>query len=184
MSKKNTKEIQTRDSASAAEIHSDSSFTAKQVDSAFEYYYKLGVGRSALAVAKNLHIPFETIAEWKSLYAWDEKTKDRDADIYAATERLYVDKSRKIRNRLIGQVDRLLDEVDRCSMGLPFAINDVDDLRKLSQAYKMLVEANALAMVSGKDVLAEDSPMSWAELIQKFSGIPDAAHSEDEFKDI
>ena len=159
-------------------------YTPKEIETCFEYYYKLGSGRSILAVAKKCGIAFDVINEWKSIHAWDEKVKDREADAYAATERLYVAKSRSIRNRLIGQVGSLLDEVESCSLGLPFRIKDVDDLRKLAQAYKLLVEANTLALTKGQDVLDENSPMSWADLIQKFSNQPSVEHTEDDFKNV
>ena len=159
-------------------------YSPKEIEACFEYYYKLGSGRSILAVHKKCKIPFEVINEWKSIHAWDEKVKDREADTFSATERLYVDKSRNIRNRLIGQVGSLLDEVESCSLGLPFRIKDVDDLRKLAQAYKLLVEANTLAITKGQNVLDENSPMSWADLIQKFSNQPIDAHSEEDFKDV
>lgn len=156
----------------------------KEIEACFEYYYKLGHGRTVLAVTKKFGIDFDAANEWKNLYAWDEKVKDRDADIYSATERLYAEKSRGIRNRLVAQVGNLLDEVEGCSLGLPFRIKDVDDLRKLAQAYKLLVEANTLALTKGQDMLDENSIMSWADLIQTFSNKPTEEFHEDEFKDI
>lgn len=163
---------------------SESNHIPKEIEECFEYYHSLGHGRSALAVSKKFSIPFEDVNEWKSLHAWDEKVKERESDVFIATERLYADKSRNIRNRLIGQVGKLLDDVEGCSLGLPFRIRDVDDLRKLAQAYKLLVEANTLALTKGAVLAEEDSPMSWAALIQKFNNQESTEHTEEDFKDV
>lgn len=139
-----------------------------EIIKAFELYFNLGASRSLVDVEEELGIPFETLKEWRDVYAWDEKIRERTEDLDRAFEAYYKDKTKDIRNRLIEQMEGLLDGMN-CSLGLPFAIQDVTDLRALAQAYESLVRANAMAMTRATDPHNE-APTTWADLL-KSSGM-------------
>lgn len=155
-----------------------------EIENAFELYLQLGSGRTVKKVADSLGESFDTVLEWKGLHAWDEHVKERESDVHSAVERLYADRSRNIRTRLTSQIDHLLDDMEGNSLGLPFVIKDVNDVRQLAQAYKLLVEANQIALETAAVASEDEAPMSWADLIGKFSNERNDEFDDDEFKDV
>ena len=63
-------------------------------------------------------------------------------------------------------MENLLGEMESCSLGLPFAIKDVQDFRNLANAYESLVRANTLAMTRAVEGNNDDAPTTWADLLQ------------------
>lgn len=128
----------------------------------------MGSQRSLVSLAKKTGIDFETLKEWSEAYAWDEMITARNREIERAFEAHYMHKSRDIRNRLVTQMESLLNEMEASSLGLPFAITSVADLRALSQAYESLVRANTLAMTKAVDMGAKGSaPKTWSDLLEQ-----------------
>ena len=139
---------------------------ADLIEKCFEIYYKLGPTRSLLPIHQKSGIPLHDLQQWREGYAWDEKILERNKDLERMVEESYREKSREIRNRLVGQMQKLMDDMEQCSLGLPFAITSVGDLKQLSQAYESLVRANILATTKAQDVIGGgNSPKTWADLL-------------------
>jgi hypothetical protein len=144
---------------------------ARLVQKCFEYYYRLGVNRSLLEVEKTSKVPLDTLQEWHDGYGWEEKITHRNKELDRVIEENYKLKSRDIRNRLIAQMNGLLDAVEGCSLGLPFNVTSVADLKQLAQAYETLVRANILANTKAQDLLGSgSSPKTWADLLNVDDG--------------
>jgi len=132
--------------------------------SAFEAYYAMGSERTLIILESQTRIPFEVLKQWSEVYAWDERIRERSKELDRAFEQYYKDKTKDIRNRLIGQMEGLLGEMEASSLGLPFHVKDVNDFRALAQAYESLVRANTLA-TKQIESLKEDAPVSWSDLL-------------------
>lgn len=151
----------------------------KLIEKSFEYYYKLGSNRSLLTLEKVSKIPLETLKDWSEGFAWNEKIIERDKDLNKYINETYRNKTLEIRNRLVNQLDSLLNGMETCSLGLPFAITSVGDLKQLAQAYESLVRSNILSQTKAQDLLGTDkSPKTWAELLEHTDG--DRPEGEDE----
>jgi hypothetical protein len=153
---------------SSVQNETKSQISRKQavIEKCFEVYYKLGPERSLLTVEKKSKIPLNILQQWCERYAWDEKILERNKDLDRVIEESYRSRSREIRNRLVNQMQRLMDDMENCTLGLPFAITSVGDLKQLSQAYESLVRANILATTKAQDLLAGGtSPKTWADLL-------------------
>lgn len=146
---------------------------------AFETYYALGTKRNLLRLAKVVGQDFETLKNWSDGYAWDEKIEARDKELDRVVESEYRRRTQQIRNSLVNQVQRLLEDMDKCKLGLPFSITSPADFRCVSQAYKELVQANVMAISKGIDVSGGKAPKTWSDLIQQLEYIEEADKSED-----
>lgn len=136
------------------------------IEQAFDCYYDLGTGRSLQAVSRQMRIPFPIIKQWHEAYAWDEQIKGINKDLDSALEQHYKEKTKDIRNRLVTQMEALLEEMESNSFGLPMSITTVADLRALAQAYEALVRANVMALTKAADPMHERAPTSWADLLK------------------
>lgn len=146
---------------------------------AFETYYTLGTKRNLLRLAKVVGQDFETLKNWSDGYAWDEKIEARDKELDRVVESEYRRRTQQIRNSLVNQVQRLLEDMDKCKLGLPFSITSPADFRCVSQAYKELIQANVMAISKGIDVSGGKAPKTWSDLIQQLEYIEEADKSED-----
>jgi len=162
MSRQSTSDVLSESSTSSIEekMLSDTELAT----SAFEAYYALGTERTLIFLESQSKIPFEILKQWSEVYAWDERIRERSKDLDRAFEQYYKDKTKDIRNRLIGQMEGLLGEMEASSLGLPFHVKDVADFRALAQAYESLVRANTLASKQ-IEALKEDAPVSWSDLL-------------------
>lgn len=159
-----SEEITTNTLQSQAE--SKTSRNAQLIERCFEAYYALGPSRSLLTIEKKTNIPLSTLKGWKEGFAWDEKILERNKDLDRMVEESYREKSKEIRNRLVNQMQKLMDDMEQCSLGLPFAITSVGDLKQLSQAYESLVRANILATTKAQEALGSgNTPKTWADLL-------------------
>lgn len=143
--------------------------TSKQAvvaEECFEHYYNMGSERSLLKIEKEFSIPLTTLQEWEEAFGWQQKIQQRNAEIEREFDQHYKAKSKDIRNRITKQMEILLDDMQNCSIGLPFQIRSVDDMRKLAQAYESLVRANNLATMTKMDLKGKDGNVTtWAELM-------------------
>lgn len=137
------------------------------VSEAFERYYSLGVKRNLLTLAKQTGIDFDTLKNWSDGYAWDEKITTRDKELDRVFDQVYKRRTMDIRNRLVGQIDKLLADMERCSLGLPFSVTSPAELRSIAQAYQALVQANTMAMTKGIDISGGKAPKTWSDLLQQ-----------------
>jgi len=141
------------------------------IQKCFEYYYQIGALRSLLTVEKASKVPLTTLKDWCEAFAWDEKIRERDKDLNKVLEESYRSKTIAIRNRLVGQMEGLMNDMESCSLGLPFAVTSVADLKQLAQAYESLVRSNILAQTKAQDLLGADkSPKTWADLLVHADG--------------
>lgn len=134
---------------------------------AFEYYYNLGNKRNLLLLSKKIGVDFETIKSWSDGYAWDEKVDARNKEMDRVFEQEYKRRTFDIRNRLVNQIDLLLRDMEKCSLGLPFSVTSPAELRSVAQAYQALVQANTLAMTKGIDISGGKAPKTWSDLLQQ-----------------
>lgn len=134
---------------------------------AFEHYYNLGNKRNLLLLSKKIGVDFETVKGWSDGYAWDEKVEARNKEIDRVFEQEYKRRTFDIRNRLVNQIDLLLRDMEKCSLGLPFAVESPAELRSVAQAYQALVQANTLAMTKGIDISGGKAPKTWSDLLQQ-----------------
>lgn len=132
---------------------------------AFEHYYNLGVRRNILKLSKITGVEFELLQSWSEGYAWDEKVEARDREVNRVFEQVYRQRTMDIRNRLVNQIHLLLQNMEKCSLGLPFEITSPAELRSVAQAYQSLVQANTLAMTKGIDVSGGKAPKTWSDLL-------------------
>lgn len=147
----------------------------------FELYYEAGASRSLLDLSSQLNIPFEMLREWSEAYAWEEKINERNKEMDRMFEEAYKSKSREIRNRLITQMESMLTEMDSCSLGLPFNVSSVADLRQLAQAYESLVRANNQAITGAKDALhGGAAPKTWSDLLHQAEGVESKVERQEE----
>jgi hypothetical protein len=141
------------------------------IEKCLEYYYRLGPNRSLLTLEEKSKVPFATLKDWCEGFGWDEKIIERDKDLNRQLEESYRSKTIQIRNRLVAQMDGLMNDMESCSLGLPFAVTCVADLKQLSQAYESLVRANILAQTKAQDLLGSDkSPKTWSDLLAHVEG--------------
>lgn len=138
---------------------------------AFEHYYNLGVKRNILKLSKILGLEFELLQNWSDGYAWDEKVEARDREINRVVEQVYKQRTMDIRNRLVNQIHLLLQDMEKCSLGLPFSITSPAELRSVAQAYQSLVQANTMAMSKGIDVSGGKAPKTWSDLLTQIESI-------------
>lgn len=134
---------------------------------AFEHYYNLGNKRNLLLLSKRIGVDFETIKSWSDGYAWDEKIDARNKEMDRVFEQEYKRRTFDIRNRLVNQIDLLLRDMEKCSLGLPFSVTSPAELRSVAQAYQALVQANTLAMTKGIDISGGKAPKTWSDLLQQ-----------------
>ena len=134
---------------------------------AFEHYYNLGVKRNLLTLSKRLGIEFEQLKNWSDGYAWDEKVEARDKELDRVFEQTYKRRTMDIRNRLVSQIDLLLRDMEKCTLGLPFSITTPAELRSVAQAYQALVQANTMAVTKGIDISGGKAPKTWSDLLQQ-----------------
>ena len=157
----------------------DPNATNALISKLFEYYYQMGSMRSLLVLEEKSRVPLSTLKDYCEGYAWDEKIRERDKDLNRMLEESYRSKTVAIRNRLVGQMEGLMNDMESCSLGLPFAITSVADLKQLAQAYESLVRSNILASTKAQDLLGADkSPKTWADLLVHADG--DRPAGEDE----
>jgi len=137
----------------------------------FEYYYKMGPNRSLLVLEEKSKVSLAKLKDLCEGLAWEEKIRERDKDLNKVIEETYRAKTIGIRNRLVGQMEGLMNDMENCSLGLPFAITSVADLKQLAQAYESLVRSNILAQTKAQDLLGADkSPKTWADLLSATDG--------------
>lgn len=154
-----------------SEAQSQAAKRARLIEKCFEFYYRLGPNRSLLGVEKASGVTLALLQEWHDGYGWEEKITQRNRELDRVIEENYKLKSRDIRNRLIAQMNSLLDAVEGCSLGLPFNVTSVADLKQLAQAYETLVRANILANTKAQDLLGSgSSPKTWADLLSVEGG--------------
>lgn len=144
---------------------------------AFEYFYTLGHSRSLLKLSKQTGVDFEKLSHWSEVFAWDEKIQARDREVDKAFDAIYKRRTMDIRNRLVTQIDKLLADMEKCSLGLPFAITSPAEMRSVAQAYQCLVQANVLALTKGIDVSGGKTPKTWSDLLQQVE-VPQIESSE------
>jgi len=132
---------------------------------AFELYYTLGVKRNILKLSKMVDVSFEVLQNWSDGYAWEEKVEARDKEVNRVFEQVYKQRTLDIRNRLVNQIDKLLKDMEGCSLGLPFSITSPAELRNVAQAYQSLVQANVLALSKGVDMSGGKAPKTWSDLL-------------------
>jgi len=144
----------------------------------FEFYYTMGAQRNLLKLAKHTGVEFETLKNWSDGYAWEEKIDARDREMDRVVETEYKRKTQEIRNQLVSHVQRLLDDMNRCKLGLPFAVNSPADFRCVAQAYKELVQANMLALTKGIDVSGGKAPKTWSDLISQLEYSEETSDSD------
>lgn len=145
---------------------------------AFETYYTLGTQRNLLRLANVTGQDFETLKNWSDGYAWDEKIEARDRELDRVIESEYRRRTQAIRNNLVNQVNRLLEDMNKCKLGLPFSVTSPADFRCVAQAYKELVQANVMAMTKGVDVTGGKAPKTWSDLIQQLEQIEEVSESD------
>lgn len=143
---------------------------------AFERYYSLGIKRNLLTLAKVTGLDFDLLKNWSDGYAWDEKVEARDKELDRVFEQTYKRRTMDIRNRLVGQIDLLLLDMEKCSLGLPFSITTPAELRSVAQAYQALVQANTLALTKGIDLSGGKAPKTWSDLLQQIEAEGEETH--------
>lgn len=138
---------------------------------AFESFYAMGPERTLEQLALDVKLPYEIISEWNEAHGWIEKIHKRDEDKERIFEERYLQRSRNIRNRIVAQMEDLLQDMEHNSLGLPFVIRDINDFRALSQAYESLARANSLVIKKSADMLADgEAPTTWADLLHSVEG--------------
>lgn len=144
----------------------------------FELYFSMGHDRSLITLESETGIDLSILKEWEEAFGWQEKVQQRNAEIEREFDQHYRSKSKDIRNRLTKQMEHLLNDMEECSMGLPFQIKSVTDMRQLAQAYESLVRANNLAMLTKLDLNGKNGNVkTWAELMSS-SGQHDLVDTE------
>lgn len=131
----------------------------------FEIYYKMGSKRSLHRLSQELKLDFKLLSNWSDVYGWEELIDARDADVDRRQQRLYKERTLKIRDRLTDQISKLIDSMESTSLGLPFDIRSPNDLRALAQAYQALVGANNEASREGAVAATSKSPKTWSDLL-------------------
>jgi len=133
----------------------------------FEVYYKMGAKRSLQRLADHTKLDFDLLSSWSDTYAWDEKIEARENDLQRTADRVYKLKTANIRNRLVNQIDKLIQGMESSSLGLPFDIRTPNDMRSLAQAYESLVRASVVAQTKGIDLAGGKAPTTWADLLSQ-----------------
>ena len=144
---------------------------AEKAAIAFESYYAMGPDRTLEQLAIDVRLPYEIISDWNEAHGWLEKIHKRDEDKERIFEERYLQRSRNIRNRIVHQMEDLLEDMENNSLGLPFVIRDINDFRALSQAYESLARANSLVIKKSQDMMADgEAPTTWADLLHSVEG--------------
>lgn len=116
----------------------------EQANDAFELYYNLGPVRTFKAVAHEMDLPVDQIIDWAHYYEWDRQIIEKDDLLEQEFEARHRRQVRSIRNRLTGQVNKILDQMEASSLGLPFDVSTPQDFQKVANAYETLAKASSL----------------------------------------
>lgn len=134
------------------------------IDKVFDAYYEMGMERSLLELENITGVDFSTLKDWDDAYGWQEKISQKDKELDNISYLKNKEKAISIRDSLTAQIEFLINQMQSCSVGLPFAIKDVNDLKSLAQAYESLIRAT-VTMNSAKIVSDKESINTWSDLL-------------------
>lgn len=132
----------------------------------FDVYYRMGADRDLMLLADHSGVPLDDLLDIYTREGWATKIQDLEEIEERKFEEQLKNKSKKIRQMLTEQITGLLETLDQSSMGLPLAINTVQDLKTVSGAYAELVRATDTVLKSPKTVDVSDQPITWSDLLE------------------
>lgn len=141
----------------------------------FDVFYRMGESRDLMLLADRSGVPLEDLLDLYTRDGWATKISELDQIEERKFEEQLKNKSKRIRQMLTDQITGLLETLDQSSMGLPLAINTVQDLKTVSGAYSELVRATDTVLRSPKTLDDTDQPTTWSDLL---ASVGEEAHHD------
>lgn len=150
-----------------AEDEGEVKLTSKKIARMFDTYYHMGEDRDLRVFARRQHVSLETVMEIYQAYGWATKIKEMDDIKEREFEDWFKSRSKGIRQKLTNQLSELLEGMESSSLGLPLAINNVQDLKTVSAAYAELVKATDTILRRPQQMEDSSQPTTWSDLLDE-----------------